>query len=328
MRVMHFISSKGMGQGEMYIDLVNELCKNIEVILLIPKDALYKNRIDEKIEIIEYSMYNSRNNPLLLFELWWKIKVTKPDIVHTHFAKATEIFTKINILPQLLHVATKHNPRKAKIFNRLNHVIAVSKGVKESIDNKSVQVIYNGIKATELLPSIKNEMFTLLAIGRLDKVKGFDILIKECLKLNFPYKLYIVGEGKQREYLEAQIIKYNLENNVELLGFRKEIPQLIKNADLVVVSSHSEGFSLVIVEAFFYAKVLITREVGIASELPLQKYIINEFEIAKKIKEVHDNYQNYVDDFASLKAVYQKRFQLQNCVKQHIDYYQNIINKK
>jgi len=77
MKVMHFISSRGMGRGEVYVDLVNALSKSIQVILLIPKGALYKDRVEGTVEIIEYYVHNSRNNPLLFLELWWKIKAVK-----------------------------------------------------------------------------------------------------------------------------------------------------------------------------------------------------------------------------------------------------------
>ena len=77
-------------------------------------------------------------------------------------------------------VATKRNPRKGSIFNKVDHVTAISKDVARSISKKDVDVIYNGIlKESEILEKSPNPIFTVVAIGRLDKIKGFDILIEE-----------------------------------------------------------------------------------------------------------------------------------------------------
>lgn len=328
MKVLHFIASIGMGRGEVYVDLVNELCKSIEIILLVPENALYKERLDKKIELIEYSAYDSRRNPLLLIEILGKIKKANPDIVHTHFAKATQIFYFVNKFLNLPHVATKHNPRKGKIFNKIPNVIAVSKGVRESIVNDNVKVIYNGIKQEKVFPSNKNKMFTILAVGRLDKIKGFDILIQECAKLNFSFKLQIIGEGEERKDLEYQINKMQLNDKINLLGFRKDIPQLMQDADLVVVSSHSEGFSLVMIEALFYTKVLVTTKVGIGIEIFDERFLIDEFDIATKINHIYLNYKEYEEEFSQVKKKFKNRFLLEHVAQEHIVYYQSIINSK
>ena len=325
---MHFIASRGIGRGEVYIDLVNELCTKLDIVLLIPKDSLYKYRINDRIQVIEYSAKNSRNNPLLLLELWRKIKIEKPEMVHTHFGKASQIFKKINILLNIPHVATKHNPRKGKVFNVLPHVIAVSKGVKESIKNENVKIIYNGVHPIKVEEHNTSDVFTLLAVGRLDKIKGFDLLIKECAKLSFSFRLLIVGEGKERSHLENLITELKLENKVELLGFRKDIPQLMKDTDVVVMSSHSEGFSLVMVEALFYANIFVSTKVSGATEVLSDKFLIDKFNIANMINDIYHEQESFKHDFQNLQDKVAKKFLLQNIANNHILYYQNIYTSR
>ena len=77
--------------------------------------------------------------------------------MHTHFAKATEIFAD-NKLMRLPHVATKHNPRKGKVFNTLENIIAVSQGVADSISVSNVKVIYNGIVPREASPAFEKHV--------------------------------------------------------------------------------------------------------------------------------------------------------------------------
>jgi glycosyltransferase involved in cell wall biosynthesis len=230
-------------------------------------------------------------------------------------------------MTRLPHVATKHNGRKGKIFNSLPHVIAVSKGVKKSIANESAQVIYNGIKPVGVLPKIENDVFTLLAVGRLDKIKGFDILIEECAKMDFPFKLHIVGEGEERKHLESVISKCKLKDKVSLLGFRQDIPQLMKNADIVVMSSHSEGFSLVMVESLFYANVFVSTKVSGATEVLDEIFLFEGFNISVKINTIFEQYTEFKDGFSSLKNEAQEKFMLVHIAQEHIRLYQYILKE-
>ncbi len=327
MKILHFIASKGLGRGEAYIDLVNELCKHIDIILLIPKNALYKERIAKNIKVIEYSALNSRKNPLLLMEILWKIKKEKPDIVHTHFAKASEIFYFVNKFLQLPHVATKHNPRKGKIYNKIPNVIAVSKAVRESISNDNVKIIYNGIKQEQVSSSNKNNIFTILAVGRLDKIKGFDILIGECAKLDFLFQLQIVGEGEERKNLETLIRKLNLEDKVTLMGFRKDIPQIMSNSNMVIMSSHSEGFSLVMIEALFYAKLFISTKVSGATEILDEKFLIDGFHISDKLNKIYKREEEFINDFSLFSDRIKDQFRLENISQTYISYYKRFLKR-
>ena len=188
---------------------------------------------------------NTRANPFLHWELYRLFKKINPDIVHTHFAKASEIFYYLNKALGIRHVATKHNPRKGRIYNKLKHVIAVSKGVADSVRHDNVKIIYNGIHPIQLPDDASvNSVFTIIAVGRLEKIKAFDRLINECSKLEFDFNLMIVGEGKERGNLEKLATDLNIKDKVKFLGFRLDIPQLMQRSDVVVVCSHSEGFSL------------------------------------------------------------------------------------
>ena len=209
------------GLENIFVTLANELSESVDIDVIIFNESAVVEKFDKNISIHLLYSNPSRFNPLLYTELYMLLKKLQPDIVHTHGVKSTQIFYYLNRLFHIPHIATKHNVRKGKIFNKIPNVIAVSKQVKESIVNENVSVIYNGINPIEVLPQNKDEIFTILAVGRLDKIKGFDLLIKECTKLNFRYKLYIVGEGDEREDLENLIIKLGLKDKIILLGFRK-----------------------------------------------------------------------------------------------------------
>ena len=329
MKVCHFIASKGLGRGEFYLDLVNELSKTLDIHLVVPKNAKFLHRVSTNVNIVELESSISRFNPFLALELYRIFKNLNPTIVHTHFAKATAIFYWINKVFKLKHIATKHNPRKAKIYEKIKYLTAVSKDVAISINHENVKIIYNGISPKLDLPCIQHPKtpFTISAIGRLDKIKGYDILIEECSKLQFDFILQIVGNGSEKEKLASLIQKYNLNGKVILLGFKENIPEIMNNSDLIVISSHSEGFSLTMIEALFYAPLLISTKVSGATEILDDAFLIENFHISKKIEEIHQHYDIYHQHFQNLKRTLQKRFLLNDIAMEYKVFYHSIVGK-
>ena len=329
MKVCHFVASVGLGRGDACVELVNALAPEIDVALVAPRGARFIDVVDKRVGVFEYRSRNTRANPFLHWELYRLFKKINPDIVHTHFAKASEIFYYLNKALGIRHVATKHNPRKGRIYNKLKHVIAVSKGVADSVRHDNVKIIYNGIHPIQLADDASvNSVFTIIAVGRLEKIKAFDRLINECSKLKFDFNLMIVGEGKERGNLEKLATDLNIKDKVKFLGFRLDIPQLMQRSDVVVVCSHSEGFSLVLIEAMFYSKMAISRRVGIAAEIFPEVLLIEHFDIAHKIQEVHDDFEKHSRCFRDIKNQYCSKFLLENSAKEHIIYYVDILSLK
>ena len=326
MKVLQFIASKGWGGAEKsFVELCNELSQSIKIEVVLFKENQIEERLNQNIKIHRLSSGSSRYNPFLYFEFWNLIKKTTPDIIHTHSAKASEIIYNLNKIVSVKQVATKRNPRKGSIFNKIDHVIAISHDVAKSISKEDVKIIYNGLLPETTIPEQStNSVFRLVSVGRLDKIKGFDILIKEVAKLEFPFHINIVGEGEERKNLETLIMDLDLSEKVSLLGYREDIPSLIASADLVVVSSHSEGFGRVVVETLFYGKLIISTKVGISIEILPDELLIHDFEIAKKIDAIYNNAQHYNTLFTRLKETHTKEFLLGNCIKKHINFYEGI----
>jgi glycosyltransferase involved in cell wall biosynthesis len=166
----------------------------------------------------------------------------------------------------------------------------------------------------------------MLAIGRLDKIKGFDMLIKEISKLDFPFHLNIVGDGDESENLKKLIIDLGLSEKISLLGYREDIPSLITEANLVIISSHSEGFGRVVVETLFYGELIISTKVGLSMEILPEELLINDFEIAKKIDAIYNNREEYCKLFIEVKKMRTKEFLLKDNIQKYIDFYKRILS--
>ncbi|MBT9089462.1 hypothetical protein BTJ35_08795 [Lactobacillus delbrueckii subsp. bulgaricus] len=94
--------------------------------------------------------------------------------------------------------------------------------------------------------------FKVLSVGRLNPQKGFDIAIEAAAifkKLNIPFQWIIIGEGKQRKYLQGLIDKYKLKSCVSLIGVKENPYPYMRLADILVQSSRYEGKSVVLDEA-------------------------------------------------------------------------------
>jgi len=325
---LSFISSTGLGRGEFYIDLVNEMSlnKDFKITLLVPVNAKFLPRVSKDINIIEYKSKDTRTNPFLYIELFNIFKNNRFDIVHTHFAKASELFFKLNKILRLKHIATKHNPRKGKIFNKIKYVTAVSIDVSKSIKKDEVKVIYNGVSPIEIeKKQTSNDIFTLSAIGRLDKIKGFDKLIKEMSKVQNRCVLNIIGDGEEYNNLSNLIKKYKLEDRVKLAGFKENIPEILAQSDMVIMTSLSEGFSLVMLESIFYAKLFVSTKVSGCKDILSSKLLIEDFEIASKIDDIILNYDEYILEFEEIKHKYQSLFMLKNISDEYIKYYKYVL---
>lgn len=110
--------------------------------------------------------------------------------------------------------------------------------------------------AFEPLQTVPVKKKYILACGRLDvwEVKGFDLLIKAWGKIaeyHPDWKLRIAGSGSKQSsvFLENLAISNNVQNSVELLGFRDDVISLYKESEVFVLSSRYEGFGMVLIEA-------------------------------------------------------------------------------
>ena len=92
----------------------------------------------------------------------------------------------------------------------------------------------------------------VLAVGRLTHVKGFDMLLQAWTHVHqfLPeWHLKIVGEGEDREKLSNFILNNNLTSSVELVGNTNNIKDYYEQAEILCLSSHFEGFPMVLLEA-------------------------------------------------------------------------------
>ena len=143
-------------------------------------------------------------------------------------------------------------------YPRLAQLLAVSQPLKERIQNRfgiPATVVHNMVgKEFKYTASQPNKLFTFITVGSLFPVKNHALLVSALAKLNLPQKewqLIIVGEGKERIPLQAQIAGAGLSDNIHLVGLKDKqtIAQLLNSSHVFVLPSRSENFSVAVLEA-------------------------------------------------------------------------------
>ena len=119
----------------------------------------------------------------------------------------------------------------------------------------------------------RNGRWRIVAVGRLDRQKGFDVLIQAFAKLaaRFPgWDVVIFGEGPEREALSQDIARYGLSGRFVLAGLTETVGTELAASHVFVLPSYFEGFSLALGEAMAAALPSVTfRDVSGAEDLIL-----------------------------------------------------------
>lgn len=152
-------------------------------------------------------------------------------------------------------------------YPRADLIVAVSQGVQRDlienfgIPEERIVVQHNPIDIERVRtcarehvvhPRLLNlDVPLVVAVGRLDKIKGFDFLVQAFAELlkKVDSKLVIIGEGEERSSLCKMIQELGLQENVTLLGYQGNPWKYMVRADVFVLSSLVEGFPNVIGEA-------------------------------------------------------------------------------
>lgn len=147
-------------------------------------------------------------------------------------------------------------------FNR-NYILKHYRGVAP--EKLLVSRLGVDVPTSRVLPALKPSQqnpLKLLSVGRLQAVKNHAFLIRACAELKgcgIDFECSIAGDGPERRRLSNLIQDRGLVRRVKLLGHipPEQMNSLYDSADLVVLTSHSEGIPLVLMEAMARGKIVL-----------------------------------------------------------------------
>jgi glycosyltransferase involved in cell wall biosynthesis len=236
------------------------------------------------------------------FLLMREIRRFKPDIVHTHTAKAGVLGRLATFLarPTAKRIHTFHghllhgyfDSRKVKMLVLLERVlgfvtykfVAIGNVVKADLvkariaKNYKFEVIYPGLQDLVIYPQLEArktlgldpEKLYLVYVGRLTQIKRPDRLIDlgRSLKLDHPEThLIIAGAGELLEELTALSESESLP--ITFFGWRNDIDKIFSASDIALLCSDNEGIPLTLIQASQAGLPIITTNVGSVSDIVL-----------------------------------------------------------
>ena len=294
MRICHFLSSDTFAGIEQYVDEIsNEQAHNHQVIIVTNKSILKK--FNNNVSKIQFSSLG-RNSPIGLLRLFFLIKEISPNIIHTHAAKPTYMINKIKSFFNVKHVATIHGVKKdLDEFDKADFITVGNASYLDKLKNKNKLVISNwALDPTGYDPGSRKEYF--LAIGRLVKEKGFDILINAWKDID--EKLIILGSGRLKKNLLKQIKDTSQENKIfiEESVSKNQIDEFYSRAKMLVISSRREGGPRVALEALLRGIKVISTKVGHMPDILDGKYLCNP----DSLEDLSDLLKNSVDQISTI----------------------------
>lgn len=167
-----------------------------------------------------------------------------------------------------------HYRRMNAYYDQLDHMFFVSNHTLESFQRKfdiprsSCSVYYNPIDKQEILtkaqlpcdPAFDQTCVNLVTVGRLSSEKGQDMIpavTRRLLDAGYPVRWYIIGDGDQRENIEALCRKHGVQDQVYLLGTRTNPYPHMAHCDIYIQPSYTEGYSTTICEAGMLGKAIV-----------------------------------------------------------------------
>jgi len=182
------------------------------------------------------------------------------------------------------------------VWNNARDLITNSEGLKQDslkVLKRKIIVIPNGIDLKKFKPAHKksSKNLRIISTGRLNRVKGYDYLIK-AISNNPQIRLTLIGDGNLKQELEALAKKYNSNVNFKRQLSHEEIPKKIQKADIFASSSLNEGMSNSVLEAMATGLPIITTNVGGAWELISGNGFVVETASVEQLKKAILNYQS------------------------------------
>lgn len=182
-------------------------------------------------------------------------------------------------------------------MKKFDSVVCVSEQVKRSVlklvgDPGNLVLRYNPIDESRIAEMSKehieyrlDDKSTLfISVGRLTEVKGYDLMLKVCSRLNdegYIYNLDIIGDGEEKEGLLDYIEDHKLKN-VRILGFQENPYRYLSKADWFISTSRVEGYAVVTQEAAILGIPIMATDCSGVKELLGEK---NEYGIVMEISE-------------------------------------------
>ncbi len=194
----------------------------------------------------------------------------------------------------------------------------------------NICTIYNGVDVDAIhqampIAELQTNRFVVVMVAGFRAQKDQDTLVRAMALLPpKQYELWLVGDGVRRQSVECLVLSVGLQDNVKFLGLRTDVPNILKTADVVVMSTHYEGLALSNIEGMAAGKPFVASDVQGIHEVTAGYGILFPHEDAEALSEtiqrLHDD-ADYYRQVAERCYERAKQFDISTMVLQYNDVY-------
>lgn len=242
-----------------------------------------------------YTLGHGVYNPFYILQL---VKIMREyDIVHTHNSSPQFFVAIAKVLCSVELVSTEHNtsnrkrdwkwyaPIESWMYGQYAHVACISKVAEKKLreyiggrwlDKSSdryhrISTINNGIDVKSIseaapdveLLSLKGHRKAILMVAGFREAKDQDTVVKALSLLDRnKFEVWFAGIGVRQNIVKHLVDTLGVSDRVRFLGLRTDIPNVLRAADMIVMSSHWEGLSLSNIEGMSAHKPFIASKVN------------------------------------------------------------------
>jgi len=295
MKILHIISSGGMyGAEAVILNMSRVLNEGAHHSTL----GVFANTSNSNLQLHENAAKEGIESSLISCkgQIDWNVVAniralsarTGADVVHAHGYKADiYVYFALRRLGIPL-VSTCHtwydNDLMVSLYGTADRFVLrkyariVSSEVKErllkaGVRDAKIRLVQNGIDLRPFdaaSPSLRGDarserMLIVGLVGRLSKEKGIDIFLRAAARVlaNFPNtRFVVVGDGPDKDALQALSDELNIRDSVSLLGRRDDMPSVYASLDVMVSSSRQEGLPIAVLEGMASGLPLVATAVG------------------------------------------------------------------
>jgi glycosyltransferase involved in cell wall biosynthesis len=367
MKILQIINSLGTGGAEKLlldtIPLYQKMGVDMDLLVLWDNNFPFMEKLNKETKGNVYILKNS-NNLKDIYSLSHIRNIRKIiknyDIVHVHLFPAQYFVALANIGLNKKLIFTEHSTNNKRVnrviikhidkwfYKFYSTIIAISKDVELMLNNHIntlttfTTLINNGVNIDAINAShaksknaienkLKNDDFIICQVSAFRIGKDQYTLIKSLVHLPFHFKLILVGTGdeNERNKIESLVEELNLKERVFLLGSRMDVYEIIKTADINVLSSKYEGLSLSSVEGMASGKPFIASDVpglrDIVKDAGLLFPLGDEKALADIILKLSENKSLYNE--VALKCQERaQQYDIKVMVNKHLTLYQKLYN--
>ena len=322
MKIAHYVLSSTFAGIEQHVQELADIQGRDNEIVVICNQSISYHYTNIEVKVVENI---SRRSIFGILSLIVVLRNIRPDIVHSHGSKTTSIINSVRRFIKLRHVATVHGIKsKTKVYNKAHRVISGSQKIQDSLKTES-SLIENWWHPS-LPENINNTAEYVLAIGRLEPVKGFDLLIKAWVNVN--KKLLIVGDGPEHSKLNSLIDKYGLGDFITITASvsKEGLIEYYQKASLLIVSSRREGGPRVALEALYLHIPVISTNVGHMSQILPQELLAEPDNLESLKSLIH----NWVDRSMSQESIFEyvaEEYSIDKASKKVLSVYEDLLSK-